>query len=312
MNQQTPIKTLLICHEGALLDREGLQRWLASFSNLTGLIVLRENRERKWRRIKREIARVGLIRFLDVLAFRIYYRLAMRVKDREWERKRLNDICAVYPEADTAILFTHSPNSTEAEDFIRRMRPDIMLARCKTLLKESVFTLPATGTFVMHPGICPEYRNAHGCFWALANGELDRVGMTLLRIDKGVDTGPVYGYFSYNYDEVAESHMVVTHRVLFDNLEAVAARLIEIHQGSAQPIDTSGRRSAAWGQPWLTAYLKWKRQARKRTFRVSRLSFRVQDSSEAQASTNTMRNGSNKRENDKRETRNVDVIGEPQ
>jgi len=275
MNQQTPIKTLLICHEGALLDREGLRRWLASFSNLTGLIVLRENRERKWRRIKREITRVGLMRFLDVLAFRLYYRLAMRVKDREWERKRLNDICALYPETDAPILFTHSPNSTEAEDFIRRMRPDIMLARCKTLLKESVFTLPGTGTFVMHPGICPEYRNAHGCFWALANGELDKVGMTLLKIDKGVDTGPVYGYFSYDYDELRESHIVISQRVLFDNLEAVAGRLIEIHAGSAARVDTSGRRSAAWGQPWLTAYVKWKRDARKRTLLVARCSLLV-------------------------------------
>jgi methionyl-tRNA formyltransferase len=206
--------------------------------------------------------RVGLMRFLDVLAFRLYYRLTIAVRDREWERKRLSEICAIYAEADTPILFTHSPNSAEAEAFIKRIRPDIMLARCKTLLKESVFTLPATGTFVMHPGICPEYRNAHGCFWALANDDLDKVGMTLLRIDKGVDTGPVYGYFSYDYDESTESHIVISQRVLFDNLEAVAKRLIEIQEGSAQSVDTSGRRSAAWGQPWLTAYLKWKRQAR--------------------------------------------------
>src|SRR5882672_6936136 len=75
MNHQTAIKTLLICHEGALLDQEGLKRWLASFSNRAGVIVLRENRGRRWRRIKREINRVGFMRFLDVLAFRLYYRL---------------------------------------------------------------------------------------------------------------------------------------------------------------------------------------------------------------------------------------------
>ena len=51
----------------------------------------------------------------------------------------------------------------------------------------------------MHPGICPEYRNAHGCFWALANRDLNKVGMTLLRIDKGVDTGPTFGYYTYPY-----------------------------------------------------------------------------------------------------------------
>ena len=274
MIQNTTIKTLLICHEGALLDQKGLQRWLASFSNLAGVIVLRENRKRRWRRIKREINRVGLMRFLDVIAFRLYYKLAIAARDGQWERKRLNEICAVYPKADAPVLFTHSPNSREAEEFIKRIRPDIMLARCKTLLKESIFSLPATGTFVMHPGICPEYRNAHGCFWALANGELDKVGMTLLRIDKGVDTGPVYGYFSYDYEEVTESHIVISQRVLFDNLEGVARRLIEIHEGCAHRVDTSGRRSAAWGQPWLTAYVKWKRQARQRAFRVPSSGFR--------------------------------------
>ena len=71
-----------------------------------------------------------------------------------------------------------------------------MVARCKRILKERIFAVPRPGTYVLHPGICPEYRNAHGAFWALARRDLDKVGLTLLRIDKGVDTGPVYGYFT--------------------------------------------------------------------------------------------------------------------
>jgi methionyl-tRNA formyltransferase len=116
----------------------------------------------------------------------------------------------------------------------------------------------------MHPGICPEYRNAHGCFWALANDDRERVGMTLLRIDRGVDTGPVFGYFSCNCDEGSESHIVIQHRTVFDNLDAIGKRLIEIHEGRAMPLDVSGRKSSAWGQPWLTRYFYWKRKARTR------------------------------------------------
>ena len=116
----------------------------------------------------------------------------------------------------------------------------------------------------MHPGICPEYRNAHGCFWALANNDRERVGMTLLRIDRGVDTGPVLGHFYCKYDERSESHIVIQHRTVFDNLDAVAKRLIEIHEGRAVTMETSGRNSAAWGQPWLTRYFHWKLEARTR------------------------------------------------
>ena len=116
----------------------------------------------------------------------------------------------------------------------------------------------------MHPGICPEYRNSHGCFWALANDDLERVGMTLLRIDRGVDTGPTFGYYRCAYDEKKESHIVIQHRTVFDNLDALQTQLMQIHQGGAKPIEVNGRKSAAWGQPWLTKYLHWKRAAKTR------------------------------------------------
>jgi methionyl-tRNA formyltransferase len=107
----------------------------------------------------------------------------------------------------------------------------------------------------MHPGICPEYRNAHGCFWARATGDAGNVGMTLLRIDRGVDTGPVFGYFRVTPDQ-RESHVVTQHRAVLDHLDAIRDTLTRIAEGAATPIETRGRRSAAWGQPWMTAYLK--------------------------------------------------------
>src|SRR5262245_33133555 len=194
------MKTLLICHAGEGLKETGLARWLASFSELGGIVVIHETKRRIWNRIRREMKRVGIARFPDVLAFRLYYRLVHGARDRRWEEERLRQMRVAYPELDpsTPILHTSSPNSNGVGEFIRRNQPDIMIARCKTLLKESVFSIPSRGTFVMHPGICPEYRNAHGCFWALANGDSERVGMTLLRIDKGVDTGAVYGYYTCN------------------------------------------------------------------------------------------------------------------
>jgi methionyl-tRNA formyltransferase len=138
-----------------------------------------------------------------------------------------------------------------------------VVARCKVLLKEGVFSIPRAGTFVLHPGICPEYRNAHGCFWALANGDTERVGVTLLRIDRGVDTGPVFGYYSYAYDARRESHVVIQQRSLFENLDAVRTRFEEIARGEAAPILTTGRQSRAWGQPWLSAYMRLRTNARR-------------------------------------------------
>jgi hypothetical protein len=260
------MKTLLICHAGDRLNETGLARWLASFSELGGIVAIDEPNSRLWKRVRREVKRVGAARFPDVLAFRLYYRLVHATRDRHWEERRLHDICETYPPLSLSIpiLHTSSPNTNEAVEFISKNQPDIMIARCKTLLKESVFSIPSHGTFAMHPGICPEYRNAHGCFWALANGDPERVGMTLLRIDKGVDTGAVYGYYSCSFDDVSDSHIVIQHRVVFDNLDELRNTFEKIYLGHAVPIDTSGRASAAWGQPWLTRYFSWKRKARRK------------------------------------------------
>jgi hypothetical protein len=260
------VRTLLICHADDPMNREGLARWLASFSDLTGVVEIREVRQRLWQRVRREVRRVGLLRFADVLAFRFYYKFFLAKRDHRWEQERLAELCDAYPPLTpaTRILSTHTPNSREAEEFIRAARPDLVIARCKTLLKQSVFSIPTHGTFVMHPGVCPEYRNAHGCFWALARNDLGRVGMTLLRIDRGIDTGPVYGQYGCDYDETTDSHIVIQHRVVFDNLDVLRTKLEEVVAGWARPLYTKGRESGEWGQPWLTAYWGWQRQARRR------------------------------------------------
>jgi hypothetical protein len=254
------MKTLIICHDDALLDREGLVRWLGSFSTVVGAVVIKEPRGRLKKRISREIKRVGWWRFLDVLAYRTYYALFIAARDRAWEARALETLRRKYPARPPAPeVVVSTPNSAESERFVRDRQPDLVIARCKTLLKEQVFSIPRLGTFVMHPGICPEYRNAHGCFWALASGDVNNVGMTLLRIDRGVDTGPVFGYFRIEPDACRESHVVMQHRVVLDHLDAIRDRLLDIGAGRAERLETTGRRSATWGQPWLTAYLRARR-----------------------------------------------------
>ena len=261
-------RTVLICHADDPLNREGLARWLAATTQLVGLVVIQEPRQRMRRRIRREIQRVGLCRFADVLAFRFYYKWFLARRDHAWEVETLRRLSERFPPLteQTPIHFTSSPNVPAVEDFLKSVQPDLMLARCKTLLKKNIFSVPKRGTLVMHPGICPQYRNAHGCFWALANNDRANVGMTLLKIDAGIDTGPVYGFYRCEFDETNESHHVIQHKVVFENLDALQQKLVQINRSEATPIDTRGLPSGEWGQPWLSAYLRYT----KRAFRAKR------------------------------------------
>jgi hypothetical protein len=266
LTQDKP-SVVLICHEQDRLDTEGLASWLASTARLAGLIIIRDPRSRRWRAARREIRRVGWLRFLDVIAFRAYARLRLARRDQAWTTSEVERLRRRYP-ADLASvprIVVSTPNADEAREFLERLQPDIAVARCKIILKQAIFSIPRVGTFVLHPGICPEYRNAHGCFWALSRRDLDRVGMTLLRVDPGIDTGPIFLHGTYAFDEVDESHSVIQYRTVIENLDAIGDVLTALCRGEdVKPVSVEGRESAVWGQPQLTAYLRWKWEARRK------------------------------------------------
>lgn len=233
---------------------------------LAGLLIIRDGSRRRWLAARRELKRVGALGLLDAIAFRAYAQLAHAADDSRWEDAAIQELRRRYPAnlGDVPRLTVSSPNAAEAKAFLHQLQPDLVIARCKVLLRQDIFDIPRAGTFVLHPGICPEYRNAHGCFWALANRDLTRVGMTLLRVDSGIDTGPVYLHGTCEYDERRESHIVIQQRAVVENLDAIGRTLIAVARGEdVRPVNTAARRSAAWGQPRLTTYLRWKLAARR-------------------------------------------------
>jgi folate-dependent phosphoribosylglycinamide formyltransferase PurN len=265
---------VLICHEGDRLDTEGLACWLAGTMNLAGLIVISDKGRRLWTAARRELKRTGWLGFLDVIAYRVFARVRLRGREDAWKAQQVEALKTQYPADLTNVprVVVANPNSEASRAFLNSVKPDIIIARCKFILKPEIFSLARVGAFALHPGICPEYRNAHGCFWALVNRDLDRVGMTLLKIDKGIDTGPVYLQAGCSIDELTESHIVIQYRVVTENLGRIAATLIDLFNGKhVEPIPTAGRKSAVWGQPRLTDYLRWKKAARRAKENAARI-----------------------------------------
>jgi folate-dependent phosphoribosylglycinamide formyltransferase PurN len=260
-----PPRIAIICHEDDPMNRTLILTWLASFSTVVGVVLISEDGGPRFRRIRAEYRRVGLLRLADVLLFRLHYRLFHARSDHRWEQAEIQRRCAQLPPVREGIplLTTHDPNEMAVVTFLRRCAPDLTVARCKWLLRKAVYSAPARGTFVIHPGICPQYRNAHGCFWALANRDLGDVGATLLQIDEGIDTGPIYAFYRYAFDELAESHIRIQHRTVLENLDALRATLLGIAAGRSVPLEVRGQVSRNWGQPWLSAYLRYRRTARR-------------------------------------------------
>lgn len=240
---------------------------------LAGIVEIRGDRRRLFRVMRREYSRQGLLGFLDVLAFRVFARIRHHRADAEWMQSEVERLQQRYPANLGSVMrvVVDDPNNAATRTFIEALAPDVIIARCKFILKPSIFGLARHGAFALHPGICPEYRNSHGCFWALVNRDPSNVGMTLLKIDRGVDTGPVLLHATCDFDERRESHTRIQYRVVTENLDRIADVLRDAVDGVATPVDTSSRTSKAWGQPTLTKYLRWRRDAQRHSDGANRV-----------------------------------------
>lgn len=90
------------------------------------------------------------------------------------------------------------PDKLDA-DFVAQLvalKPDVaVVVAYGKLLPEAVLSLPGYGCINIHGSLLPKYRGAAPLHWAVINGE-NESGVSIMRMDKGMDTGPVLAYQS--------------------------------------------------------------------------------------------------------------------
>ena len=74
---------------------------------------------------------------------------------------------------------------------LRAAAPDLLIsAGHRYLIAPAEIAVPRLGTVGLHPALLPRYRGSHPLWWALHNHESE-AGITLYRLDAGIDTGPI-------------------------------------------------------------------------------------------------------------------------
>ena len=91
------------------------------------------------------------------------------------------------------IVQTDTLRTAEARLPLVNARPDlIVVAAFGLILGTSVLSLPPQGCVNLHASLLPRYRGANPVAAAIASGDR-RTGVSLMRMERGLDTGPVYG-----------------------------------------------------------------------------------------------------------------------
>jgi len=99
------------------------------------------------------------------------------------------------PVKETALrlgLAVHQPERVrrpEVVEQLKQLNPDAMVVvGYGQIIPQSIIDIPGSGIINVHASLLPKYRGAAPIQWAIANGE-KRTGITIMRIDAGLDTG---------------------------------------------------------------------------------------------------------------------------
>ena len=81
--------------------------------------------------------------------------------------------------------------SEDALEYFKRLAPDVVvIIAYGQIISQRLIDIPRLGWINLHASLLPKYRGAAPINWAIVNGEA-RTGLTTMRIDAGLDTGPM-------------------------------------------------------------------------------------------------------------------------
>jgi len=91
-------------------------------------------------------------------------------------------------------LHVYQPEKIKADsayDFFHRLAPEaVVIVAYGRIIPERLLAIPPLGWINLHASLLPKYRGAAPIQWAIVQGET-RTGLTTMRIDAGLDTGPI-------------------------------------------------------------------------------------------------------------------------
>ena len=124
------------------------------------------------------------------------FRVEMVVTQPDRPRGRGQQTAAspVKEAAIAAGIPVYQPEKIKADaacEEMKRVAPDaVAIIAYGQIISQRLIDIPRLGWINLHASLLPKYRGAAPINWAIANGET-RTGVTTMRIDAGLDTGPM-------------------------------------------------------------------------------------------------------------------------
>jgi folate-dependent phosphoribosylglycinamide formyltransferase PurN len=217
--------------------------------------LILENKEPVAAFLRRRLRRLGPFAVFGQLAFISLSRI-QRVFYRRKERDFLSRAGLDGSSITVDRFRVRSINDTRAIELLQSLTPKVVVVfQTRILARRVLESVPAV--FInIHNGITPQYRGLHGAYWALANGEPENCGVTIHRIDAGVDTGAIIAQSritpprSANYSTYHWYQLAVALPLLITAVEQALSGQLAISEPKPETASRRYYHPTLWGYLW--------------------------------------------------------------
>jgi methionyl-tRNA formyltransferase len=120
-------------------------------------------------------------------------------------------------------------------DTLRAANLDMIVFAGGGILREPLLRLTPLGVLNAHMGILPHYRGMDVVEWALLEGASAECGLTVHRMDTGIDTGPIFRKW-YAHPAPGESIAAIRSRIEVAMVSELVATIRDLRDGAPAPI----------------------------------------------------------------------------
>jgi methionyl-tRNA formyltransferase len=183
---------------------------------------------------------------LPVVTFRSRRRIRQIISSNGFDISEIPSMC---------VIEAPSVNSDVTITELQRLSPRVVVVNGTRIIHEKVLRCVDALFLNTHAGITPMYRGIHGGYWALASRDPANCGVTIHKVDRGIDTGSIIAQISITptaEDTFATYPLLQTANAIPLLKQAVMDALA----GHISVVAPGSSRSQLWTHPTAWQYLK--------------------------------------------------------
>ena len=218
--------------------------------------VIREQKPSIFAFLRRRLRKLGFLKVAGQLLFAVGIVPVLTYRSR----RRLQQIISLnclhtseIPRSCTIDVLSVNSDFTITE--LRRLSPRVVIVNGTRILQDKILKSVDAVFLNTHAGITPMYRGVHGGYWALASRDPANCGVTVHRVDRGIDTGSIIAqatitpntedsFATYPFLQIARAIPLLKQAVS----DALAGNLTDLAQAPGK--------SQLWTHPTAWQYLK--------------------------------------------------------